>query len=199
VCSSDLKITTADDLMRAEKILADREQAPIHEPALETRTGQGFDVHRFGPGDHLMICGVAVPHDKGVQSHSDGDVGLHALVDAMLGAMAESDIGSHFPPSDPAWTDADSALFVEHANGLLAKRNAELVNVDITIICERPKIGPHRDAMRARLASLLGLAQSRVSVKATTTERLGFTGRGEGIAAQALVTLRLPPDTTRGG
>ena len=191
----NLKITTADDLMRAERILSEREQAAPEQS--ETRTGQGFDVHRFGPGDHLMICGVAVPHEQGVQSHSDGDVGLHALVDAMLGALAEGDIGSHFPPSDPQWKSADSALFVEHANKLLARRNAELVNADITIICERPKIGPHREAMVARLGALLGVAPSRISVKATTTEMLGFTGRKEGIAAQAIATLRLPPDTPR--
>lgn len=191
----NLKITTADDLTRAERILSERKQAaPL---PFETRAGQGFDVHRFGPGDHLMICGVKVVHEMGVQSHSDGDVGLHALVDAMLGALAEGDIGSHFPPSDPQWRNADSALFIEHANRLLSERGGELVNVDITVICERPKIGPHRDAMIARLGALLGLPAERISVKATTTEMLGFTGRREGIAAQAIVTLRLPPETPR--
>ena len=189
----NLKITTEQDFARAERILAGQdERAGAAPPALETRVGMGFDVHRFGPGDHLMLGGVAVPHDQGVVSHSDGDVVFHAIVDAILGAMAAGDIGTHFPPSDTAWRDADSARFVAHALALLAERGGRLRHVDVTLICQRPRIGPHRAAMVARLATVLGLAPARISLKATTTERLGFTGRGEGIAAQAVATVRLP-------
>ena len=182
----NLKITTERDFARAERILA------AQEGGFETRVGMGFDVHRFGPGDHLMLCGVAVPHEKGAIGHSDGDVGLHAIVDAILGAIAAGDIGTHFPPSDEAWRDAESACFVAHALALLAARGGELRHVDVTLICERPRIGPHRPAMATRLAAVLGLDPQRISLKATTTERLGFTGRGEGIAAQAVATVRLP-------
>jgi len=154
------------------------------------RIGQGFDVHAFGAGDHLMIGGIAVAHTQGVLAHSDGDVVIHALCDAMLGALALGDIGQHFPPSDPQWKGADSAAFLTHCNALIADEGGWRVgNADITVICERPKIGPHALAMRERLAGLLGVALSQVSVKATTTEKLGFTGRGEGIAAQAAVLL----------
>ena len=189
----NLKITTEQDFARAERIMAAREEGAVaRAAALETRVGMGFDVHRFGPGDHLMLGGVAVPHDHGVVSHSDGDVVLHAIVDAVLGAMAAGDIGTHFPPSDETWRDADSALFLAHTLELLKKRGGRLDHVDVTLICQRPRIGPHRGAMTARLAALLGLAPARINLKATTTERLGFTGRGEGIAAQAVATVRLP-------
>ena len=189
----NLKITTETDFARAERILAAQgERTATAAAAWETRVGMGFDVHRFGPGDRLMLGGVAVPHERGVVSHSDGDVVLHAIVDALLGAMAAGDIGTHFPPSDDAWRDADSARFVAHALALLAERGGALRHVDVTLICQRPKIGPHRPAMVARLAAVLGLPPSRIGLKATTTERLGFTGRGEGIAAQAVATVRLP-------
>lgn len=153
------------------------------------RTGMGFDVHRLAAGEELWLGGVLVPHDKGLAGHSDADVALHALVDALLGAVGEGDIGSHFPPSDPQWRGASSGRFVEHAAALVDTAGYRIVNVDLTIICEAPKIGPHRDAMRARVAELLEIDVCGVSVKATTTEGLGLTGRGEGIAAQAVATL----------
>jgi len=157
------------------------------------RVGTGFDVHVLVAGRPLMLCGVAVPHDKGLSGHSDADVGIHALCDAIYGALAEGDIGRHFPPSEAAWKDADSARFLRHAAARIIARGGALANADVTLICERPKIAPHADAMRARLADLLGVDAGRISVKATTTEKLGFTGRGEGIAAQAAVTLLVPP------
>ncbi|WP_312320859.1 2-C-methyl-D-erythritol 2,4-cyclodiphosphate synthase [Stenotrophomonas sp.] len=153
------------------------------------RIGQGYDVHAFGEGDHIMLGGVRVPHDRGVLAHSDGDVILHALCDAMLGALALGDIGQHFPPSDMRWKDADSSQFLQHCNTLLRERGWQVGNTDITVICERPKVGPHALAMRERIAGLLGTALDTVSVKATTSEKLGFTGRSEGIAAQAVVLL----------
>jgi 2-C-methyl-D-erythritol 4-phosphate cytidylyltransferase/2-C-methyl-D-erythritol 2,4-cyclodiphosphate synthase len=154
--------------------------------------GTGFDVHVLEPGRRLMLCGVHVPHDQGLAGHSDADVGIHALCDAIYGALAEGDIGRHFPPSEAAWKDADSARFLRHAAERIAARGGRLANADVTLICERPKIAPHAAAMAARLAELLGVEPACVSVKATTTERLGFTGRGEGIAAQAVATLLLP-------
>lgn len=157
--------------------------------SLNIRIGQGFDVHAFGEGDHLMLGGVRVPHDRGVVAHSDGDVVIHALCDAMLGALALGDIGRHFPPSDPQWKDADSRAFLRHCSGLLEQRGWRVGNADVTVICERPKVGPHADAMRALLADDLGVDIGDVSVKATTSEKLGFTGRAEGIAAQAVVLL----------
>ena len=191
----NLKITTERDFARAERILAAQQGGPAAaaaNAAFETRVGMGFDVHRFGPGDHLMLCGVRVPHEQGAIGHSDGDVGLHAIVDAVLGAIAAGDIGTHFPPTDEAWRGADSGRFAAHALELLAARGGRLCHVDVTLICERPRIGPHRAAMTARLAVLLGLEPDRIGLKATTTERLGFIGRGEGIAAQAVATVRLP-------
>lgn len=155
-------------------------------------TGTGFDVHRFGPGDHLWLCGVRVPHGAGLVGHSDADVGLHALTDAILGAIGAGDIGSHFPPSDPQWKGAASDRFLRHAAGLVAAEGGRIVHVDVTIIAEAPKVGPHRAAMAARIAAILDDHAPRVSVKATTTEALGFTGRREGIAAQAAATVRLP-------
>ncbi len=178
----NVKLTTPQDLARAERLLGGA-------AAFDIRTGSGFDVHRFGPGDHVVLCGVEVPHEQGLLGHSDADVGLHALTDALLGALALGDIGQHFPPSDARWRDADSAVFMKHAARLVAERGARILNVDVTLICERPKVGPHRAAMIARVAELLGIDPKRVSVKATTTERLGFTGRGEGIAAQATACL----------
>jgi 2-C-methyl-D-erythritol 4-phosphate cytidylyltransferase/2-C-methyl-D-erythritol 2,4-cyclodiphosphate synthase len=180
----NLKITTTDDVAAAERLLAAR-QADI-------RVGQGFDVHPFGPGDGLMICGIWVPHNAGVIGHSDADVGLHALTDAVLGAIGAGDIGMHFPPSDPQWKGASSDRFLAHAIGLVRGRGGSIAQLDVTLICERPKIGPHRAAMVERIAAIAAVATDRVSVKATTTERLGFTGRGEGIAAQAIATVRLP-------
>lgn len=153
------------------------------------RIGQGYDVHAFGDGDHVMLGGVRVPHERGVLAHSDGDVVIHALCDALLGALALGDIGQHFPPSDPRWKGADSAQFLLHCAQLLRERGWQLGNADVTVICERPKVGPHAPAMRERLAALLQVGIDRVSVKATTSEKLGFTGRGEGIAAQAAVLL----------
>ncbi len=179
----NIKVTTRDDLLRAERWLAG---------AYETRVGQGFDVHRFAPGDHVMLCGLRVPHEAGLKGHSDADVGLHALTDAILGALGAGDIGVHFPPSDARWKDADSAVFLTHARDLVATRGGRIAHVDVTLVCERPRIGARRVAMVARLAELLGIEAERVSVKATTTEGLGFTGRGEGIAAQATATLSLP-------
>ena len=179
----NIKLTYPDDLVRLERAMT------IH---LMPRIGTGFDVHALVAGRPLMLCGVKVPHEAGLAGHSDADVAIHALCDAIYGALAEGDIGRHFPPSDAAWKDADSAQFLAHAAGRIAARGGMVSNADITIICERPKIAPHAEAMRARLASLLGIERDRISVKATTTEKLGFTGRGEGIAAQAAVTLLMP-------
>ena len=156
---------------------------------MSIRIGQGFDVHAFGEGDHVMLGGVRVPHDRGVVAHSDGDVIIHALCDAMLGALAMGDIGRHFPPSDPRWKDADSRTFLRHCNALVRERGWRVGNADVTVLCERPKVGPHADAMRVLLADALEVDVDAVSIKATTTERLGFTGRGEGIAAQAVCLL----------
>ena len=153
------------------------------------RIGSGFDVHAFGAGDHVMLGGVRIPHDRGVLAHSDGDVALHALCDAMLGALALGDIGRHFPPSDARWKDADSRAFVRHCDALLRARGWRVGNCDITVVCEAPKVGPYAQAMRAAIAVDLGIDSDAVSVKATTSERLGFTGRGEGIAAQAVCLL----------
>ena len=156
---------------------------------LDIRTGNGFDVHRFGPGTHVMLVGIRVPHTRGLQGHSDADVGLHTVTDAIYGALAKGDIGQHFPPSDPQWKGAASHIFLTHAVDLAAGDGFALTHADLTLICETPKIGPHAPAMRKELARLLRVDTSRVSVKATTSERLGFTGRGEGIAALATVTL----------
>ncbi len=156
------------------------------------RIGTGFDVHAIAAGRPMILCGVTIPFEFGLAGHSDADVGLHALCDAIYGALAEGDIGRHFPPSEATWKDADSARFLTHAAGRIAARGGRLANADLTLICERPKITPHAPAMRERLAELLGVPIESISVKATTTERLGFTGRGEGIAAQATVMILLP-------
>lgn len=183
-CEDNVKITTQEDL--------DRARSRLDKPK-ETRFGTGFDVHRFCPGDHVTLCNVAIPHTMGLAGHSDADVALHALTDAVLGAIAAGDIGHHFPPSDPRWKGADSAQFLEHAVRLVAALGGRILHADVTIICEGPKIGPHRSALRRRLSEILKIGEGRVSVKATTTEELGFTGRREGIAAQAAATVALPP------
>lgn len=156
---------------------------------MDIRLGNGFDVHRFEPGDHVRLCGVSVPHSHGLNGHSDADVGMHAITDAIYGALGAGDIGQHFPPSDPRWKGAESHIFLRHACELARERGFAIGNVDCTLICERPKIGPHQDAMKTCLAQIIGLAADRISVKATTSERLGFTGREEGIAALATATL----------
>jgi 2-C-methyl-D-erythritol 4-phosphate cytidylyltransferase/2-C-methyl-D-erythritol 2,4-cyclodiphosphate synthase len=179
----NMKVTEPTDLARAERLLA-ADRRP--------RTGLGFDVHRLAPGDGVVLLGVRVPCPFRLVGHSDADVGLHALTDALLGALGAGDIGAHFPPSDPRWGGADSAIFLRHACDLVAAAGGRIEHVDVTLICERPKIGPHRAAMTARVAELLALAPGRASVKATTTEGLGFPGRGEGIAAQAIATVVLP-------
>jgi 2-C-methyl-D-erythritol 4-phosphate cytidylyltransferase/2-C-methyl-D-erythritol 2,4-cyclodiphosphate synthase len=186
VASSErnFKVTTDADLARARR--------ELFLECADIRTGTGYDVHRLGPGDGVWLCGVKVPHDRALVGHSDADVAIHALVDALLGAIAEGDIGQHFPPSDARWKGAPSHMFLSHAAELVARRGGAVRHVDVTIVCERPKVGPHRAAMRARLAEILGLDPARVSVKATTTEGLGFAGRGEGIEAHAVATVALP-------
>jgi len=174
------KLTTPDDRRLLETMI---------DASAWSAVGQGFDVHAFGPGDHVILCGVAIPHAHGLSGHSDADVAMHALTDAMLGAVGGGDIGQLFPPSDPQWRGADSAIFLERARLEIEQIGARLEAVDVTIICEAPKVGPHRDAMRERLAALLRLPVERVNVKATTTEKLGFTGRGEGIAAMATASV----------
>jgi 2-C-methyl-D-erythritol 4-phosphate cytidylyltransferase / 2-C-methyl-D-erythritol 2,4-cyclodiphosphate synthase len=181
---ANMKLTTPEDFVREEARLA---------AALgDIRTGTGYDVHAFGDGDHVWLCGLRVPHTKGFLAHSDGDVGLHALVDAVLGALADGDIGSHFPPSDMKWKGASSDQFLKYAIERVIARGGRIANLEVTMICERPKIGPLRDPMRARIAEISGVDISRIAVKATTSERLGFTGREEGIAATASATIRLP-------
>lgn len=182
----NFKVTEPADFVRAER--------QVLMQLADIRTGQGFDVHAFSdqPGRKLMIGGIEIAHDRGLAGHSDADVALHALTDAILGTLSDGDIGQHFPPSDARWKNADSSAFLRHAADKVAQRNGVIAHCDITIICEAPKIGPHREAIRARIAGILGIAVDRVSVKATTTEKLGFTGRREGIAAQAVATIRLP-------
>ncbi len=181
---ANMKLTTPEDFVREEARLA----AQLG----DIRTGTGYDVHAFGEGDHVWLCGLRVPHSKGFLAHSDGDVGLHALVDAILGALADGDIGSHFPPSDMKWKGASSDQFLKYAIERVTARGGRVANLEETMICERPKIGPLRDQMRARIAEISGVDISRIAVKATTSEKLGFTGREEGIAATASATIRLP-------
>ena len=192
----NLKLTWPDDFARAEAILRTRQQSDGPEHSMDIRTGNGFDVHRFGPltegARGCWLCGVEVPHARGLQGHSDADVGMHALTDAIYGALAEGDIGQHFPPSDPQWKGAESRVFLRHAVELAQARGFRISHVDVTLICEQPKIGPHAGAMRSALATIMGLDVGRISVKATTTEQLGFAGRGEGIAALATATLVAP-------
>jgi 2-C-methyl-D-erythritol 4-phosphate cytidylyltransferase/2-C-methyl-D-erythritol 2,4-cyclodiphosphate synthase len=184
----NIKVTSQDDLALAERWLA----AARGTAGADVRVGQGFDVHRFEAGNRVRLCGVDIEHNAGLKGHSDADVGLHALTDAILGALGAGDIGQHFPPSDARWREADSSLFLQHAAQLLARRGGAINHLDVTLICEAPRIGPHRAAMVDRIAGILEIPADRVSVKATTTEGLGFTGRGEGIAAQATATLRVP-------
>jgi 2-C-methyl-D-erythritol 4-phosphate cytidylyltransferase/2-C-methyl-D-erythritol 2,4-cyclodiphosphate synthase len=186
-----MKLTYPEDFTMAEALIAALDGPPGGE-ARVTCIGQGFDAHRFGPGDAVWLCGVKIAHDKTLIGHSDADAGLHALTDALLGAIGEGDIGDHFPPTDPKWRGVDSAVFLQHAAGLVRAKGGTIVNVDVTLICERPRIKIHREAMRERLGELLGLPLARVSVKATTTERMGFTGREEGLAAQAIAAVSLP-------
>lgn len=181
---SNVKVTTPEDMPH--------DDTPTPGPPMQVRVGTGYDVHRFVPGDAVILCGITIPFTARLAGHSDADVGLHVVTDAILGALADGDIGSHFPPTDPQWKGADSAVFLRHAVDLVTARGGRIGHVDVTLICERPKIGPHRPEMRRRLAELLGIDPGSVSVKSTTTERLGFTGRGEGIAAQAAATLYLP-------
>ena len=177
--AENIKVTTAEDFAHGERLLG----------AADIRTATGFDVHPFEEGDHVMLCGVALPHDRGLAGHSDSDVGLHALTDALLGTIGAGDIGNHFPPSDPRWRGVDSAIFLSHAVDLVRGKGGTIRHVDLTLICEAPKVGPHREAMRSRLADILCLETDRISVKATTTDGLGFLGRREGIAAQAAATV----------
>lgn len=198
--TANIKLTTPEDLAMAARwmaLSADQEMTTLAS-VFETRTASGFDVHKFAAGDHVWLCGVKISHDFRLDGHSDADVGLHALTDAILGALAEGDIGAHFPPSDPQWKGAPSHLFLADAARRVLLRGGRIVNVDVTLLCESPRITPHRDAMRAAMAKVLGIEVSRVAVKATTTETLGFLGRREGIAALATATLRLPSVTTCG-
>jgi len=185
--AGNVKLTTNDDFARAEI---------LRSALADVRTGNGFDVHAFADGDHVMLGGVRIPHSRGVTGHSDADVALHALVDAILGALAEGDIGQHFPPSDPQWKGAASDRFLAFACERVRARGGMIANLDVTIVCEAPRVSPHRDAMRARIAAIAGVSLGRVAIKATTSEKLGFTGRGEGIVAMATATLRLPWSAT---
>ncbi|MEI2385743.1 bifunctional 2-C-methyl-D-erythritol 4-phosphate cytidylyltransferase/2-C-methyl-D-erythritol 2,4-cyclodiphosphate synthase [Breoghania sp. JC706] len=184
----NMKITTTDDLQQAEA----RATRDAWSALADIRMGQGYDVHAFAEGDHVTLGGIDIPHDRRLSGHSDADVALHAITDAIFGALCDGDIGSHFPPSDPQWKGASSEIFLREAVSAVAARGGAIAHLDLTIVCEAPKIGPHRDSMRARIAEICGIAVDRVAVKATTSERLGFTGRREGIAALAAATIRLP-------
>ena len=180
---ANLKITTPEDFTRAETLLRGQ---------MDIRVGSGYDVHRFGPGNQVVLCGVTLPHARALQGHSDADVGMHALADALYGALAAGDIGRHFPPSDPRWKGAQSDVFLRHAAGLVYEKGYVISNLDVTLVCEHPKIGPHAAAMQTTLADILDLTPDRISVKATTSEQLGFTGREEGLAAMATATVMKP-------
>jgi 2-C-methyl-D-erythritol 4-phosphate cytidylyltransferase/2-C-methyl-D-erythritol 2,4-cyclodiphosphate synthase len=182
--SANMKLTTSEDFARIN--------AEASAALADVRTGFGFDVHAFAPGDHVMLGGIRVPHSKGLSGHSDADVVLHALVDSILGALADGDIGVHFPPSDPQWRGASSDRFLSFAVERVCSRGGRIAHLDVNVVCEAPRIGPHRDAMRARIADIAGISIERVAVKATTSEKLGFTGRAEGMAAFATATVRLP-------
>jgi 2-C-methyl-D-erythritol 4-phosphate cytidylyltransferase/2-C-methyl-D-erythritol 2,4-cyclodiphosphate synthase len=183
--SRNIKITTAEDMTMAEALMAPA--------AHEVRVGQGYDIHAFADGDHVMLCGIRIPHSRGVAAHSDGDVGLHALTDALLGTIGDGDIGQHFKNSDPRWRGASSDRFLADAGARVAARSGRISHLDVTVLAESPKIGPHREAMRARIAAILGISPDRVAIKATTMEGLGAIGRGEGLAAIATATVLLPP------
>ena len=182
--TGNTKVTTSADLQAAEVRLLSK--------LLDVRTGQGFDVHSFTDGDHVWLGGIRIPHDRALSGHSDADVVLHALTDALLGAIGDGDIGSHFPPSEARWKGAASSIFLRHAVDLVGARGGTIANLNATVVCEMPKVGPHRDAMRARIAEIAGVSVDRVGITATTSERMGFTGRGEGIVAWGLATIRLP-------
>ncbi|WP_342071090.1 bifunctional 2-C-methyl-D-erythritol 4-phosphate cytidylyltransferase/2-C-methyl-D-erythritol 2,4-cyclodiphosphate synthase [Yoonia algicola] len=184
---ANIKITTPEDFVRAAELMRHTMTS-----LPDIRCGNGYDVHRFGEGDHVWLCGVQVPHTRSLQGHSDADVGMHAVTDAIYGALGKGDIGQHFPPSDPQWKGAASHIFLEHAVALAAAQGFRIGNADCTLVCEFPKIGPHHDAMKAVMAAYMGIESDRISVKATTSEKLGFTGREEGIAAIATVTLIKP-------
>jgi 2-C-methyl-D-erythritol 4-phosphate cytidylyltransferase/2-C-methyl-D-erythritol 2,4-cyclodiphosphate synthase len=184
------KLTYPDDFLLLEAFI--QQDFSVKVGPMQIRIGQGFDAHRWGDGQSVWLCGVEIAHDKTLIGHSDADAGLHALTDALLGAVGLGDIGDHFPPTDPRWKGASSDRFLRHAVDLINEKGGEIVNVDVTLICERPKVKPHREAMRARLADILGIAVERVSVKATTTEKMGFTGREEGLAAQAVCAVSMP-------
>ncbi|WP_299753865.1 bifunctional 2-C-methyl-D-erythritol 4-phosphate cytidylyltransferase/2-C-methyl-D-erythritol 2,4-cyclodiphosphate synthase [uncultured Boseongicola sp.] len=184
---ANVKITGPEDFNRAERLLQERSETPM-----DIRVGNGFDVHRFGSGDHVILCGVTIPHSRGLQGHSDADVGLHTITDAIYGALSEGDIGRHFPPTDPQWKGAASGTFLTHAADLAASRGFRISNIDCTLICEFPKIAPHAADMQKEVARITNTEPSRISVKATTSEKLGFPGRGEGIACMATVTLIAP-------
>ncbi|WP_424362388.1 bifunctional 2-C-methyl-D-erythritol 4-phosphate cytidylyltransferase/2-C-methyl-D-erythritol 2,4-cyclodiphosphate synthase [Methylocystis parvus] len=188
---ANFKLTTPEDFARAMDQL-DASVRPDPRILTDVRTGQGYDVHAFAEGDHVWLGGVAIPHSHSLAGHSDADVLMHAITDAVLGAIAEGDIGAHFPPSDQQWKGAPSRIFLEHACKLVRARGGMIAHVDATVVCEAPKVGPYRDAIRARLAEIMGMPLDRVAIKATTTERLGFTGRREGVAALAIATVRLP-------
>ncbi len=183
--ANNFKLTTPRDMEMAELILAASQQ-------METRTGSGFDVHPFEAGDAVTLCGITIPFDQKLKGHSDADVAIHALTDALYGALGEGDIGHHFPPSDAQWKGADSSVFLTHATELVAQRGGKIINIDLTIICEKPKISPHQPEMRQKLSQIMKIDAHRISIKATTTEGLGFAGRGEGIAAQAVATISVP-------
>ena len=185
---NNLKITTPEDFRRAENILLNMTKGP----QMDVRLGNGYDVHRFGDGDHVMICGVKIAHSRALQGHSDADVAMHAITDALYGALSQGDIGRHFPPSNPQWKGAASEIFLKHAADLIKSMGYSIGNIDCTIVCEYPKIGPHAAAMQSELARIIGIDPTRISVKATTSERLGFTGREEGIAALATATVLKP-------
>lgn len=185
----NIKITRPEDFARAAKILETEDKMSI---SPDIRLGNGYDVHRFGPGDSVILCGVEIPHDRSLQGHSDADVGMHAVTDAIYGALAQGDIGQHFPPSDPQWKGAASEIFLRHAAELAREMGFQISNVDCTLVCEYPKIGPRAEKMRSVMAEVLGIDPTRVSIKATTSERLGFTGRSEGIAALATAALVKP-------
>jgi 2-C-methyl-D-erythritol 4-phosphate cytidylyltransferase / 2-C-methyl-D-erythritol 2,4-cyclodiphosphate synthase len=186
--AANLKLTHAEDFAAAERRLGMN---------LISRTGQGYDVHRFTTGDHVWLGGIRIDHERGVEAHSDGDVVLHALTDALLGALAEGDIGEHFKPSDERWRGASSDRFLAYAVARVAARSGRIVHLDVTVVCEEPKVGPHRDAMRARIGEICGLGVESVSIKATTSERMGFTGRREGLSASAVVTVLMPDEVRR--
>ena len=188
---NNIKITTTEDLNLAEIMML---TSVNNRTIMESRTGLGYDVHCFEDGDHVTLCGINIPHTRKLKGHSDADVGLHALTDAILGALCEGDIGTHFPPSEPQWKGAVSDQFLKFARDRVTKRGGKIIHVDVTLVCEMPKIGPHRDEMVTRMAEILDISPSRVSIKATTSERLGFTGREEGIAAQAVATIQIPTE-----